>query len=308
MGGQVHYIPNIAKVGPLIYAKNLKHFFKKHPEYQILHTHFTHYSGLIVKIAYKCNVSTRIVHCHNTSTNAKGLKLLYKKYVKRYIKKYATDLFACGNEAAKYMYGSSPAIIIKNGIDIEKYKFNKNIREKYRKELKIKDSEIVLGSVGRLCEQKNPLFLLKIFNEYQKIIDNSKLLIIGDGPLLINLLNEIKKLNLEKKVIILKDVNALEYYNVMDYFLLPSLFEGLPFVLIESQVNGLPTFASLAVTLEANVSKKIEYIDLEKGEKYWAKKIYETNSKRYDCCERIKKAGYDINITSKWLENFYLKR
>ena len=68
------------------------------------------------------------------------------------------------------MYGSSPAIIIKNGIDIEKYKFNKNIREKYRKELKIKDSEIVLGSVGRLCEQKNPLFLLKIFNEYQKII------------------------------------------------------------------------------------------------------------------------------------------
>ena len=141
-----------------------------------------------------------------------------------------------------------------------------------------------------------------------KTSNNSKLLIIGDGPLLINLLNEIKKLNLEKKVIILKDVNALEYYNVMDYFLLPSLFEGLPFVLIESQVNGLPTFASLAVTLEANVSKKIEYIDLEKGEKYWAKKIYETNSKRYDCCERIKKAGYDINITSKWLENFYLKR
>ncbi len=308
LGGKVHYIPNIMKVGPFIYSKNLKSFFKKHPEYQILHTHFSHFSGLIVKIASKCNVSTIIVHAHTTSTDAKGIKLIYKNYIKKYITKYATDLFACGEVASKYIFGDAPAVVIKNGIDVEKYIFSKEKREKYRKALKIRNDAIVIGSVGRICEVKNPFFLLKIFDEYVKLNSNSILLLIGDGPLVSKLENEIEEKKLEDKVIILKDVNASEYYSVMDYFLLPSLFEGLPFVLIEAQVNGIPILSSTAVPIESNVSGKIEYIDLEKGEKYWAQRIYNTEATRYNEIKKIEESGYNIKTTAKKLEEFYLEK
>ena len=308
LGGKIYYIPNVNKVGPILYVKNLKTFFKKHPEYQILHTHFSHFSGLIAKVASKSNVSTIITHSHNTSTDAKGLKLIYKKHIKKYIKKYATDYFACGQDAAKYMYGTTPAIIIKNGIDIEKYKFNQKDRKKYREELKIKDDTIVIGTVGRICEQKNPFFILNIFKEYVNLNNNSVLLLIGNGPLYDKLQENINESNLEEKVIILRNVDAIKYYNVMDYFLLPSLFEGFPFVLIEAQVNGLPIFSSTAVPFESNVSGKIEYIDLKKGEKYWSKKINDVAPIRYDECEKIEEAGYNIKTTAKKLEKFYLEK
>ena len=81
-----------------------------------------------------------------------------------------------------------PFTILNNAIDIEKFSFSQSYRNEIRNELDIDEKCYVIGQVAKLEEQKNPLFLLEIFNEYQKNNPNSKLLIVGEG----NLLNEVK--------------------------------------------------------------------------------------------------------------------
>ena len=310
LGGKIHYMPHITETGPSRYKKNLNNFFKTHPEYKILHSHFVHFSGIIVKVAAKSKIPVIIAHSHNISTKTKGIKKIYKDLIKKNIKKYATDFFACSLDAAKYIFEEKykSATIIKNGIEIEKYKYDSEKRKEIRQELNIDNDTTVIGHVGRVCKQKNHTFILKIFKEYLKLNPNSKLLLIGDGDLRENIENEIEVSDLSNKVLFFKEINACEYYNVMDYFLFPSIYEGLGITLIEAQANGLPSFTSTAVPLEANVTGKIHYLDLDKGSKYWANIIYETDKSRYVAYDEIQKSGYDIKDTARKLEEFYIKK
>ncbi len=311
LGGKLYYMPHINQVGPYQYSKKLKKFFKEHREYKIIHTHFSHLSGLIVKIAHKSQVPIIIAHGHTNSVHDKGIRKIYKNYLKKNISKYATDFFACSKEAAEYLFDnkSKYAIILKNGIEIEKFKFNNEIRKKIRKKLGIDYNCIVIGNVGRMDRVKNQIFLIKLIKELLKQNSDYKLILIGDGPLKKEIEYEIDKNNLKSNILLLggqKDVE--KYYNIMDYFVFPSLYEGFGISLIEAQVNGLRCFASSNVPKEANITNEIKYISLSKSLDYWVNAILNSPKKRYEKSKKIIDSGYDIKNVTKYLEKFYLEK
>ena len=181
--------------------------------------------------------------------------------------------------------------IIKNSVDYDKYKFNEAIRTSIRKELSINDDCCVLGHIGRMAYVKNHSFLIDVFNNYHKINTNSKLLLVGDGELKKDIIQKINDLHLDDCVIITGfKSNPYDYMQAMDILLLPSLYEGLPMVLIEAQVNGLKCLVSDKVSSEAKITPSITYLPLDDCN-LWVSSI-NNDSKRVENYNYIKKSGF----------------
>lgn len=325
----IAYEDEIKKMGGNVYKKivGVKHhpirgftydriFFKQHPEIAILHVNDCSAANLrLLKTAKKCGVRTRILHSHNNDylVPLRKRQLFVEEYNKRHLTEIATDLLACSVDAGKFMFGELPFQIVKNAIEPKKYVFSEKVRQEMRKELGIKSGQTVIGCVARLDHQKNHVFLMKVFAEFKKLDPTSVLVVIGDGPLRDVIENQIRELNLEKSVMLLgmrNDVPSL--LNALDIFILPSKSEGLGIVLIEAQCNGLQCVVSDKVPEEPNILGKISYLSLERTAADWANEVYRIttsgNRDRSVDMETVRKAGYDIEIESKKLQDFYLKK
>ena len=226
---------------------------------------------------------------------------------------FATHYFACSRLAGEWMYGRKmmdigKVKIVNNAIDLKKYEFNPRKREILRKELGLND-EFVIGHVGRFMFQKNHEFLIDVFAEACKKKPHMVLLLIGDGPLRSAMEEKVRKLGLTDHVKFLglrNDVQDL--YNVMDIFVLPSHYEGLPVVGVEAQANGLPCLFSTKVTKETHLTHLAQFLDLATGTSKWAERIvsmkYERNE---EIGEELKQAGFEINKEARNLMSFYTK-
>lgn len=195
-----------------------------------------------------------------------------------------------------YKNRSDKVLIFSNGIEIEKFKYNSEIRKMIRRELNIKDNEIVIGHVGRLVKPKNHKYLIKIFKEYNEKNRDSKLLLVGDGNLRKKIEKQVKAYKLEKNVIFMGNRNdTYKMYNAMDVFVFPSLNEGLPLTLIEAQSAGLNIFASNNITDTVNVTGNVKFLDIKEKPKIWAEAILQLREKRKNnSIEKIIESGYDI--------------
>ena len=309
LGGRVILVPPYQKISK--YNKRLKEIFKKN-NYKIIHSHINTLSVFPLRIAKKCEIPVRIAHSHSTTNKKEWKKNLLKQILKPFSKKYATDYFACSEYAGRWLFGDKvfdegKVTVINNAIDLDKFKYDEKIRKKKRKELKLSDDTLVIGHIGRFVKQKNHEFLIDIFNELHKKNKNSKLLLIGQGPLKEYIEQKVNNLGLKDSVIFLgqrEDVNEL--YQAMDVFLLPSLYEGLGMVAVEAQASGLSCVVSTEVPEIAKVSEKIEFVDLDKSLEIWADTIRKViNQDRNIDFKRIKNAGFDIKIESEKLERKY---
>lgn len=310
LGGKIFYIPALQKVGPIIYKNKLHRFFKEHREYNIIHSNMNQVSGIILEVAKKEKIPVRIAHSHSSSNSANNFfERLYKNYLNTKINKNATNFLACSDEAAKWLYKekAKEAIIIRNAIDIDRFKFNEEKRKLIRKELNINENDIVIGHVGRFSTVKNHKFLIEIFNEFQTNKENTKLLLVGDGPLRNEIEKQIIDLNIKDKVILVGNKkNVEDYYNVMDLFVFPSFYEGLGMVLIEAQINGINCVASKdVVPSEVNITNHVKFISLDDGIEEWNKILNEMNITRYNTIEKIEKSGYNVREECKKLEKKY---
>ena len=291
-------------------------FFKKHPEISILHINDCSAANLrLMKTAKKCGIATRILHSHNNDylRPLQKRQLLIEKYNKRHLLKIATDLLACSKDAGKFMFGNLPFQVVKNAIDINRYIFCEEKRRKVRKELNIEAGQYVIGCVARFDYQKNHDRLLEMFSAYKKLNPTSILVLVGDGPLKKSIESRIHELNLEEYVILLgvrDDVPDL--LSAFDLFMLPSRSEGLGIVLIEAQINGLQCLVSDNVPAESNILDKVTYLSLEEENSTWAQKVCEIKSlgdaERTVDLKVVREAGYDIEVESKKLQNFYLEK
>ena len=183
------------------------------------------------------------------------------------------------------------------------------IREEKRKELNIKKDTFVIGHIGRFMPVKNHEFIIDVFNEIHKENKNTLLLLVGQGPLMDEIKEKVKKLKLTRYVKFLgqrTDVNEL--YQAFDTFIFPSLYEGLGMVAIEAQASGLPCVASTEVPSIVKVTDCLEFLELEDTINTWKNTILEKiNIKRKNYVTEIKKAGYDIKIEAKKLEKKYIE-
>lgn len=310
LGGKVILIPPYQKT--FKYHKELKKVLKE-GNYKIVHSHISTMSFFSLWAAKSAKVPVRIVHAHSTTNKQEKKKNLMKQVLKPFSKVFATDFFCCSELAGRWQFGDKDydqgkVYLLNNAIDVDKFKYDEKIRKEKRKELNIKDKNLVIGHIGRLATVKNHIFLIDIFNEIYKQNKNAILLLAGDGPLKEKTKNKVKELELEKNVQFLGQRNdANELYQAFDAFVLPSLYEGLPVVGVEAQTAGLPCFFSTDMTKEAKVLDTTKFIELSKSPKEWADIIIKelNNFKRKDMTKEITNNNYNIKNEAKKIEEKY---
>ena len=230
LGGKVIVIPPYQKL--FKYQKELYRIFKEN-NYKIVHSHINALSVFPLRIAKKAGVPIRIAHSHSTSNKKEWKKNILKMILRPLSKLYANNYFACTEYAGKWLFGKKVVErkelnVINNAIDLKKFEFNENTRQALREELGIKDDTLIIGHVGRFMKQKNHEFLVEVFNEVYKKNQNTLLILIGQGPLLSEIKQKAINLNIEDKIKFIGQVTDVEkYYNIMDIFLFPSIYEGL---------------------------------------------------------------------------------
>lgn len=304
LGGEIYHLPVLNPFSRK-YKKRLEDFFSCHPEYRVIHVHQDCMSSVILKIAQKKNIEVRIAHSHSTSQD-KNLKYFIKLYYRRQIPYYSTHLFACSQAAGKWMFGEHQFTVLNNAIDAEKFRFDVEKRRIARDRLKVWEQELLIGHVGRFCYPKNHSFLIDIFNAIQKKVP-SKLILVGDGELKKDIEQKVEACGLKDKVIftgVVSDVS--EIMQAMDVFVFPSNYEGLPVTLIEAQASGLSCLISDRVPLECGITDQVEQIPLTQSPEEWAKQaVKAAETKRKNTVPEVRKAGFDIRESAKYLQEFY---
>lgn len=252
--------------------------------YDIVHDHSGYKAVFLLRLAKKRRVRCRIAHAHLASVPESIAHRALRSVLTVATSYYATDLFACGNDAGKWMWGNGIThrgfSIMPNAIDTSRFRFSKATREEVRQELTLGDS-LVMGCVARFSHQKNHRRLLDIFKEVRDRKANAVLLLVGRGELLSDIQDYADKLGLASSVVFMgvrTDVDRL--LNAMDVFVLPSHYEGLPVSLIEVQANGLPLIASSAVTQEAILLPSSCRLSLNLSNSDWADAIIRSASTR----------------------------
>jgi glycosyltransferase involved in cell wall biosynthesis len=306
LGGKIYRVP-IKSKHPLQYKKALKRIFLT-GEYNIIHTHADAISCWILKIAKQCNIPVRIAHSHNTQhLTSNKIKLFINEIARKNINKYANYRFACSEAAGKWLFGEQEFTNIHNAIDLSKYAFDPKKREEIRKQLGVLPDEILIGHVGRFDTQKNHSFLIKVFGKVLEKNPKAKLMLIGDGWMKEQIEKQVTELNLKENIIFLGAcANVYDYYNAMDLFVLPSLFEGLPVVLIEAQANGLQCVASTCITKSVSMGEQIDFVELDNFES-WVEVLFNKNRERKDLMKELIQGGYSISTEAKKLQDKYIQ-
>ena len=120
------------------------------------------------------------------------------------------------------------------------------------------NNKLILGHIGRFNIQKNHKFIVEILKDLKKKNDDFKFLFIGDGELKEEILNSIKNEGLENNILYLGlQSNINIWLNIMDLLIFPSLFEGLPVVLVEAQSTGLPCIISNKISQDVDLGLKL---------------------------------------------------
>lgn len=311
MGGKVIIIPSYSK--PFKYHKALKRVLKE-GNYKIIHSNINTLSVFSLFAAKCAGVPVRIAHSHSTTNKKEKKKNLMKQILRPFSKVFATDYMCCSELAGRWLFGNKEydkgnVYLLNNAIDLDKFKYNESLRKKKRKELGIKDDTLVIGHIGRFVAQKNHDFLIDIFNEIHKKNNNSILLLAGQGPLMEDIKNKVKELNLEDSVKFLGQRNdANELYQAFDVFLLPSLYEGLPVVGVEAQAAGLLCYLSDDMTKETKVLDITKFMSLNNTPEEWAGNILDDvkKYKRIDTSKEMTAKNFNIKEEAKKLEEYYL--
>lgn len=304
-GGKIYILPD--------YKKSIKKAFKyidcilKEEKYDIIHCNVVNSGIPFLYYAKKNKVLVRILHSHGTKSAEKKWKEIRNNLLSPISKYYANTFFACSKLAGDYLFKDKSYTVINNAINIERFIYNEDIRNKLRKELQV-ENRFVLGTVGRLCEQKNPGFAMKVFSQLLKIKPEAVYLWIGTGPLDNKIKEYAHNLGIEKSVFFLgnrEDVNEL--YQAIDVFFLPSIYEGLPVAGMEAQISGLPMVVSDTITKEMDITDTVRYIPLNQSLDQWADEIINAfkQTNRILDMQKVIQAGFEIKDSTQKLSNKY---
>lgn len=291
------------KKNQLAYYRELISILKM-GSYNVIHAHGNSATIAIeLDAAKRAGVPIRIAHSHNTTCTHKVFdRLLRPLFYRSY-----TYGIGCGEAAGKWLFGNRPYIVVKNGIDLQHFKYDVEARKNIRTQLGVNDCYII-GHIGRFTDQKNHEGILRIFAEYIKK-SNAKLLLVGDGPKETQIRELVTQMEMEDKVIFYGTVkDTAQLYSAMDVFLFPSKFEGVPLTLIEAQANGLPCMISNKISNEVNLTPLIRVYPLEKEESWIHSLCVDTRlreQKSLDAISILTRAGFDIRGVINQMDELY---
>ena len=305
---QIFHVP-IRSKHPLKHHMTIKKMLKLN-SYDIIHAHVDAMNGYVLGLAKKARIKVRMSHAHNTAhLSSHPLKKMILNYYKKKILNVATHFLTCSKDAATFMYQSikdDHIIYIKNATDLTRFRFNQNHRDMIRSYHCISNNTILIGHIGRFDHQKNHSFLLELVKEIKNQQNEMKLLCVGEGHLKQPFLKSVKENQLESLIEVINPVQAIEkYYSAFDVFVLPSLFEGFGYVLIEAQYNGLTCVSSTNVPLETNITKENMHLFLNAPLSDWIEGIETASKQRNLYSDYQLFSHYDIKDASTLLKSFY---
>lgn len=312
LGGNVYRIPRFKMYNYFSYRKAIKQFFASHHEFRAVHGHMTSTASIYLPIAKKSGVPITIAHARSAGVD-KGLKGYLTKLLRRDLKYKADYCLSCSKEAGIAVYGQDwinkgKVEVIPNAIDARKYSFDGSVRLKLRKELGL-DDKLVIGHVGSFRTAKNHFFMIQIFEKIKEKRKDAVLLLVGEGILMNQVKEQVNKAGLQESVIFTGNkADVSPYYQVMDYLLFPSLYEGLPGTIMEAQTAGLKCLVSDTVTPEVKISDLVNFYSLNRTANEWAEYILQNISyERVNHYDDVYAAGFDIQAQIYRYNEIYKK-
>ena len=287
MGGRtVHFTSR--RQNPIRFRKELESFFARHAhEYQAIWVNVNSLANIdYLKMAKKYGIPKRIIHSHNAQNMDSRLRGMLHEANRDAVGRYATDFWACSEYAAKWFYAGKggrgelrhPAVIIRNAIDVEKIRSGITRREEFRRqaggEADWSDQYIII-CIGRLHFQKNQRFAIDIMAELVPEMPDARLVLVGQGEDEDMLHAHAREKGVENEVYFAGVVTDIPgWLAASDFFLFPSVFEGLGIAGLEGQASGLPTLASADVIPDdIAVTDRLRFYPLDKGPDQWANEI-----------------------------------
>lgn len=314
LGGKIYKITSRRKN----FIKNrieLKQFFVKYAQnYDIAEFHqgITYYYPL--KMAKRYGVKARIIHNHGIDRKfLKYLKIYNELFAKRRISNLATHYFTCSEDVNNQLFSNKilkrkKIQIIPNAIDVEKFRYSKEKANKIKKELSINEDIYVFGHIGTFTYPKNHNFIIQQYSELCKKRKNCILLLVGEGPLKKQIENKVRALDIEDRVIFLgvrKDISDI--LSSIDTLIFPSLFEGIPLTLIESQAAGVKLLLSDNISQKIKCTNLCRFISLAANDE-WQKFLmdFKKNEEREKYNEQVKETNYNIKKMALKLQKLYI--
>lgn len=305
---------NIYKVMPS--ENKLKKLYNilKENKYDVVHSHVMFYSGFIQFISKITGIKIRISHSHSSNDIKKEtlLRKIYMSFMRFLINKYSNVKISCGEDAGKYLYGENKKyIILKNGIDLEKFTSitNEDI-EKLKKELKIEKDDLVIGHVGSFIEVKNQEYFIDLAKELVQQNKKFKIVLVGQGKRFEYIKELIEKEHLDNYFImpgIREDISI--FMNMFDVFIMPSLYEGFPLVVVEALAGDNICYLSNNVPKETKIiESRINFFDLNVDKRNLLEEIYEklNNKENINVKKELTNKGFSIKNMTEEISNIYL--
>ena len=298
-GSRVFYVKPPHELGTLNYLKQIKEIVKRN-SFDIVHIHTGHHTGFLACYLKLHGIKHIICHAHTTKCmNPKHEKLMP---LFRWMARHFTDqLFACGHDAGVYCFGTENFTIIPNGVDLSVFK-RATVREvqSLKTKLGIPHDYRVIGCVAACVTPKNHNYLIKVFANYHKANPNSKLLLVGDGPLRSEIEKIVENYSLGTDVIFAGNQDDIPLFlSAFDVFALTSFHEGLPVVSAEAQALGLPCLFSENIDHSCDLGLGlIQFIPISENDvNVWSKCFSAFNPAvtESQIRKRFEETGYEIN-------------
>lgn len=303
------YLVNYASRGLSRFIEEVNTFFEEHgSEYDIVHCQMPNSAFCVLRDAKHAGVKHRILHSHLNNSSDQFLHRLRNAPLNAIGKMYATDRLACSEDAGKFLFGSKPFTVIRNGIPIEQFAYDTGINSELRAEYGIPTDAPVIGCVGRMVKQKNYPFAVKVFAQFLRKRPDAKLVFIGDGTDRAELEQAIHDEGVTSSVLLLgvrEDINRL--YSMLDVFFMPSLYEGLPVSCVEAQASGLPCVYSTDVPHESDITQTGLFVDRTADISQWVTALERAmNGGRLTGNPEVLSArGYSASANAEQLMRYY---
>ena len=285
----------------------------KREQFDVLHAYNSTMNLFPLLVAKKCGIPVRISESLSMA-NEREPKTMLKLILRRFSRFYATHYMSCGEDCGRWQFGDAlfnegKVDVFKTAIDSRKNSFDSALRAKTRAELGLADDELLVGFIGRFAAQKNPMFLMEIVGELCRFKPKAKFLLIGDGEYKEQMFAYMNANGFADRVMYLgRREDIVGFYQAMDCFLLPSLYEGLPVVGLEAQCAGVDVFFSSEITPEAAFCELGHFLPLSIGAEGWVEEINaacacgkERRSRTDECIA----AGFDSRVEALRLQSYY---
>lgn len=315
LGGKIYHLPSYIYKNSITRMFGMKKLLKTNKYIQIIHCHTLFSNSFHLLAGKMAGVKVRIAHAHSTSDNNSNSAFgrAYQSISRFIIQKTATHFISCGEAAGIYLFPKiKHKMFLPNSVDTQKFASIARLNKEYlRKMLNLVVNTILIVQIGRFLEVKNHPFSIQLAANLKSRNVDFLMIFVGDGELKSEIKNLAHTMKVENQVAFLGlRSDIAEILAGSDLMILPSLYEGFPVVLVESQSAGVPALISDSISVEVDLGVGlIERLSLNNPLDNWVEKIEEILAKpKMEEKERLailRDKGFDIHTSVKKLEKLY---